>query len=86
MEISTSGFKKNPAFFSLAMKNTPCGSDNIQADGVKQGLTQKFQIGQQVFDKYRAMCYGDTQLPPAIVGSFWNSEKVNVGCRLLHCH
>jgi hypothetical protein len=64
MEISFSGFKKKTAFFSRAMKSTLCSRDNIQADDVKQRLTQKFQIRQQVFDKYRALHYGDTQLAP----------------------
>jgi hypothetical protein len=52
------------------MKSTPCSSDNIQADVVKQGLMQKFQIRQQGFDKYLAIYYGDLQLPLAMLGSF----------------
>jgi uncharacterized protein (DUF1800 family) len=69
MEISTAGFKKT-AFFSWAMESTPCSSDNIQADDVKQGLRQKFQIRQHVFGTYRAIYCGDTQLHPAMSRSF----------------
>jgi len=57
-------------FLSRAMKSTPCSSDNIQTDDVKQGLRQKFQIRQKVIDTCRAICYGDTQLLPAMLGSF----------------
>jgi hypothetical protein len=56
--------------FESRDESAPCSSDSIQADDVKRGLSQKLQIGQQVFDKYRAMCYGDTQLPTAMLGSF----------------
>ena len=71
MEISTSGFKKKkPTFLSRTMKITPCSGENIQANDVKQGLRQKFLIRQHVFDKCRAICYGDTHLLPAMLGSF----------------